>query len=358
MVTRAVSRRTFTIVLAFIGFVSACRPELEGRPSQVDNERVLAVRSIPAEAKPNTSVRYEALFVSPDGVSSGDTLDWALCNERKALTQSGTISNSCLMRESAVLMDLGQGNSATAMLPRNACETFGPTPRTPKPGEPNFRPVDPDTTGGYYQPVRVATDSDRPLFADGMTRLTCGLGGATQEQSAEFNRSYRANENPSLDDLVLVRADGTELALVPDEGDAPGVSVARNEEITLRAHWRDCPLEASCGDGICSTRETDCPDDCTTPHGCTGSEPYLHFDALARTLEDRREAIRISWFATSGSFAFERTGQPEADSPETSSENRWTAPADSADTGQVWLWIVMRDDRGGVAWSSYRLQVN
>ena len=48
----------------------ACKPNLEGRPSLVDGDRVLAVRSIPAEAKGSAKVKYEALYVGTDGAPS------------------------------------------------------------------------------------------------------------------------------------------------------------------------------------------------------------------------------------------------------------------------------------------------
>ena len=353
-VSQRITRALCAVVLGQLGWVG-CKPELEGRPSLVEADRILAIRSLPAEAKPKSAVSYEALYVSPDGELTGDALDWALCNRRKALTQSGTISKSCLFLEAPSLELLGTGSHVDATLPPDACETFGPTPRTPKPGEPNFRPVDPDTTGGFYQPVRVLGRSDEQLFASGMTRLACGLGGATQEQAADFNRRYRVNENPKLDGLVLVHSDGSEEPFQDAASSLEALSVQRAERVLLRASWADCPSEPSCGDGICSLGESDCPADCAAgaAHGCTGSEPYLSFDAIVRSLNERREAIRVSWFATGGRFDYERTGHAESDQPEASTENWWTAPVDSS---EVLLWLVIRDDRGGVGWTSYRLR--
>lgn len=230
-----------------------------------------------------------------------------------------------------------------ASLPRDACETFGPTPKTPKPGEPNLRPVHPDTTGGFYQPVRVA----------GRDAPTCALGGATQEQSAAYNRRRRPNENPQLDTLVLVHPDGSEQPLSAADSE-PVLTVAAGERVRLRASWPDCPLEPSCGDGICSLGELDCADDCGDAHGCTGSEPYVYFDPLSRQLVDRREALRVAWFASDGAFDHERTGRSPEEADEASTENAWRAPDEP---GDVRLWVVVRDDRGGVGWGSYQLQV-
>lgn len=345
-----VKKLALTLVIAS---AYACKPELEGRPSRVESERILAVRSEPAAAAPGADVHYDTLYVGPDGELSGDDLDWGICNVRKALAESGTISGKCLFLEAPGLDLLGTGSGVDASVPRDACETFGPTPPTPKPGEPNLRPVDPDPTGGYYQPVRVLARGDEQEYAVGVTRLACGLGGATQEQSADYNRRYRPNENPQLDALGLLRADGLEVML--SDGDAEPLSVEAGERVLFRASWALCPDDPSCGDGICSPGESDCPDDCNDPHGCTGAEPYVYFDPGQRSIDDRREAIRISWFANAGSFDHERTGRGADEVEQTSSDNQWVAPQQS---GDVLLWVVIRDDRGGVGWRSYRLQVD
>ena len=345
-----VTQRAASVCCLLVLCAAACKPELAGRPSLVESERVLALRSSPAEAAPDARVTYDALFVGPDGAGSPDALEWALCNQRKALTESGTIARACLQLESDALAALEPQS-----VPRDACETFGPTPKTPKPGEPNLRPVDPDTTGGFYQPVRVAvvSEDEQTRFAVGVTRLTCALGGATQEQSAEYNRKRRPNENPHLDALVWLREDGSEETL-PQADDEPALTVSLGERVQLRASWPDCPVEPSCGDGICSVGELDCADDCREPRGCGGSEPYVYFDPLSRQLLDRREALRVAWFATDGAFEHERTGRSADEADDTTTENVWRAPESDA---EVRLWVVLRDDRGGVGWGSYRLQV-
>jgi hypothetical protein len=141
-------------------------------------------------------VHFDALYVGPAGELDGDDLDRGLCNRRKALAESGTISAACLFLEAPGLELLGTGTGADATIPREACETFGPTPPTPKPGEPNLRPVDPDPTGGYYQPVRVLARGDEQSYEVGVTRLACGLGGATQEQAADYNRRIGQTKIP------------------------------------------------------------------------------------------------------------------------------------------------------------------
>jgi hypothetical protein len=71
-------------------------------------------------------------------------------------------------------------------------------------------------------------------------------------------------------------------------------------------------------------------------------------------LLDRREAIRISWFASAGTFEHERTGRGENEIGHATSDNQWVASRESRD---VLLWVVIRDDRGGVGWRSYTLRV-
>lgn len=346
------------IIAALCCAAAGCKPEVEGRRSLVDGPRVLAVRSVPASAKPSDSVHYDALFVDAEGVADAESLDWALCIARKPLTETGSVSQRCLAREGSALEALGAGAEAMASVPSDACALFGPTPQTPEPGEPAQRPVDPDTTGGYYQPVRVlfpdAAGDDG--YATGVTRLACGLGGATQEQAAEFTRRSQPNENPELESVVLRRG-GEEEALPALDSDEV-ISVRRRESVAFLARWPECPTKAECGDGICSPGEDaspeSCAEDCRKPVGCRGSEPYVHFDPLSRKLKDRREAMRLSWFASAGEFEHDRTGRSEAEAGDRESDNRWTAPATR---GDVRLWVVLRDDRGGVGWGSYRLRV-
>jgi hypothetical protein len=82
-------------------------------------------------------------------------------------------------------------------------------------------------------------------------------------------------------------------------------------------------------------------------------ESFPVYDIAAQTLVTHREALRVSWFATAGSFEHEVTGHTEAES-ETTTENRWTAPATP---GVVHLWTVLRDSRGGADFASYDVTI-
>jgi hypothetical protein len=63
--------------------------------------------------------------------------------------------------------------------------------------------------------------------------------------------------------------------------------------------------------------------------------------------------MRVSWYATGGSFLHDVTGRA-AEDPETYTQNEWTAPAAP---GPVYLWAVLRDNRGGIDFSSAEIDV-
>jgi hypothetical protein len=349
--------------------LAACVPELPDTTSQVTGPRLLAVASLPAEAAPPAPVSYHALYVAPPGAElpPASGLSWAFCNARLALTDEGTVSPSCIAPSGASLQPIGDGLSAGAALPMNACRAFGPDVPVPVGTQPPGRPVDPDPTGGYYQPVRVevpAAGGAPATYVVGTTRIQCGVAGATATVSAQYNQEYRNNENPALASLTLVQSSG-ETTIPP--GAAPGVKVQRGASVTLRAAWAACPTTPVCGDGICGIEETamSCPADCKAPKGCTGSEQYVLYDTEAMALQVRREAIQIAWFTTGGTLGNDTSGRSadEAGSAALNTscqagteciDNAWTAPSTA---GEVLLWVVVRDDRGGVGWQSYRVDV-
>jgi hypothetical protein len=125
-----------------------------------------------------------------------------------------------------------------------------------------------------------------------------------------------------------VRADGGSAAL-----DAEQVPVlAPGERVRLRARFGDC-VDA----------ET-----------CRGAEDYLVYDREAERLEERRETLVVSWFSSSGELDEERSdGDPAEELP--AATNTFTAPSEP---GELRLWAVVRDDRGGVSWRAGHLRVD
>lgn len=340
-------------LLAFT--LCACRPDLEGGASLVDSPRVLAVQSVPAEAAPGKPVTYKALYVAPQAELDVSTLDWALCLARKPIAVAGSISLDCLQPQASsdVLTPLGTGASASGTLPKDGCRVFGPSPPAPKVGEPASRPADPDSTGGYYQPLRVHAPASEAEYAVGFTRIACGVGSATQEQALDYGKRYRENQNPEIDG-VLLDPEGDSRALSTDPAEPTVLSAG--SQLTLRAAWAECPADGTCGDGVCTPADDrdQCSADCATPHGCTGAEPYVYLDLIERRLIERRESMRVSWFATAGTFEHDRSGRSDDEATINSSDNRWTAPSSGS---TVRFWVVLRDDRGGVGFKSFYARI-
>ncbi|AKF05637.1 hypothetical protein DB32_002786 [Sandaracinus amylolyticus] len=325
-------------------------PDVDVDESILAAPRLLAVRAEPAEAAPGDTVRFVGLYADASGAIDEAPLDWAFCVARKPLAELGPVAQACLELENDVLVPIGTGLDVSGAIPRDACGLFGPEPPPSEGGEPAGRPVDPDVTGGYAQPLRVfdATEGSTSLVE---TRLACGLFGATQQQSVEYTQRYRRNVAPAIQALEITRADGTTETL----GDAP-IAVRASEVVTVRVRWPDCPLEDACGDGLCGIDETRtlCADDCTTITGsCGGAERYLRFDLATRTLVPERESIRVAWYVSGGTLESERTGVADDDTT-TSSENVLALPHAP---GELALVVVLRDARGGAAWSQARLRV-
>ncbi|MBN2193086.1 MAG: hypothetical protein JW751_09745 [Polyangiaceae bacterium] len=344
-------------VLSLGAAMFGCRPSIEGRPSEVDAPRIVAVRADPAEVPVSTEVALRALVASPDVADDDTVLDWRLCNVRKPLASPGTIAGDCLEATppAAASEVVGSAPSVAVTIPQKACEVFGPTPPAPEPGEPMLRPADPDTSGGYYQPVTLTSPAvSEGAPAIGYVRLACGLGAVTIEDSVEYRRRYHRNTNPEVAELAIERADG-ERTVVEPGGDP--VRIERGEALSVEVSWQECPLADTCDDGVCGVTEVagECPEDCGDPvKACTGAEGYLYYDPGSRALVNAREALRVSWLATAGSFERDRTGRTASEIAADSS-NRWIAPSGS---GPVRMWIVLHDDRGGVGWRAAELQVD
>lgn len=341
-----------------LGLALGCSPELDAGDSLVTGPRLLAIRSTPAEAKPKDEVTFESLYVDPSGPRVDGHIDWAFCLARKPLAESGAVSPECLSPAGPELVALGVGPTATGPLPDDACRLFGPDLPEPLPGEPPGRPADPDGSGGYYQPARArVVDESGEHYVVASPRLVCGVGGASPEVSADLRKRYRANENPSV--LRLLAGPSAAASEVPSLEMDPSAEhlVAPGATTRLALEWPDCPVADACGDAVCGVDEdvVACAEDCQSPRGCGGSERYLAFDPKTRAVSERREGMLVSWYTTAGSFEVDRTGRTEAEATAPSTENTWVAPEAAS---VVLLWVVLRDERGGVGWSSYRFRVS
>ena len=294
-------------LLGLVLLVAACRPDFGERESRVDRMRVLAMRIDPPEAKPGEPVTTSLLLAGPEGAVDA-AASWAFCATPKLLTENGAVSAACL--DDGVIPIGDARGGVTAVLPASGCFDFGPETQSAE-----VRPRDPDVTGGYFAPIRarVAPGGEEPLTAFGFARLACNLANAPGDIAAQFQKQYVRNKSPALLPLEARSEAGALLAL-----DA----IPRGAPIVLRASWR--------------------PED---------AEPYVVFDIRDQVIVARRESLRVSWFATAGTFDRDRTGRTEEEL-ETWTDNAWTAPDEARTTH---LWVVLRDARGGVAFADASL---
>jgi hypothetical protein len=290
------------LVLAIIG----CHDALDQRLAIVDRPRVLAILAEPPEVAPGASVTLAALLAGPDGPLSASPA-WSLCAAPKPPTEDASVADGCLADANAIT-DLGTAAAISATIPSDACRTFGPDVVAA-----GFRPRAPDATGGYYQPVRSNAPSLQLAF--GFVRITCNLANAAGDLAEQYKTTYVANANPSLTGLAIdgVRVDPARPA-----------NVTADHDVTLTTGW---PADAA--------------------------ESFLYFDPDAMELVTRREAMRVSWFATEGDLAVDASAIG-ADDPALVVSTTWHTPNQP---GPTWIWLVLRDSRGGLVTATFAVTV-
>jgi hypothetical protein len=431
-------------VLVAAGVIAlACEPTLDDTVSIVTSRSVLAIQANPPEAKEGTPVTYTALVADGHGPVASASIQWDYCNSRNPLTNLEPVNTPCVQAGSSQLALIGHGEQVkgpTAAIPDFACANFGPNPPQLQDSGTDGsapRPVDPDITGGYYQPVSVflPREGGAPEVTIYPMRVNCGFSGAAQSVTVILNTQYHLNVNPQVESVTVVQDDAGGPALVPDTTGKTN-SVSAGQKLTFRVKWPDCPTTDRCGDGVCGANESavteavdagagtpnpfcardcvpspspscsafpidagaekeagtancvpplyamdeflmevlscphdceglvggcppgcetppGCPEECKAPQGCPGAERYVNVDLETQSAVYQREGINVAWFATAGTFENDNTGRQGTDDT-TTSDNGWTAPSA---TGPVHIWVVLRDDRHGIGWAGYALDV-
>jgi hypothetical protein len=343
-------RRPMTIIACLLT-VGGCVPEFDTDLSQIADLRVLAIAATPAEAQPRQQVRLEALVVGPEG-EPVPSIDWRVCLARKALTELGPVSPACLAASPAAedVKRLPPGE-AEFTLDQDACRFFGPLRPTPMAGEPAGRPVDPDITGGFYQPVVGVLGRENTL---GAVRISCDPANVNRDEALEFRQRYRPNQAPAIGDVSFSQDGSAPRTLTEDASLVLG-SLA---PVALEVDWEACATESTCGDGLCTAFEDNatCPDDCgATRRGCTGAEPYVWYNRQTQRVESRREGISVAWYTSNGRFDEEQTGRDEGEAQSgRATSNTWRP----ASAGPATVWLVIRDTRGGLSWKTFRFSVS
>lgn len=306
---RSLSRTTGMLLAISCGV--ACEPSFADRLSSVDRPMVLAVQAEPPEAKPGELVAYRLLVATPQGPVETPAADWAYCLASKPLADNNAVATACL-NDQQVQPIASAAATASAPLPIDACQNFGSDVRAGT----SSRPRDADGTGGFYQPLRVdlsLPDAD-PLTAFGLPRILCNLGNAPVSIATQYAMQYTPNRNPTLSPLqASINGTAVPLEIIPADA-----------IVRLRAEW---PPEAV--------------------------ETFVVYNRSTTALAEQREIMQVSWFTTAGSFAADRSGRGSSD-VETFSDNDWTAPSEA---GRVFLWLVLRDSRGGLTSAAYTVEV-
>jgi hypothetical protein len=345
---------SFAPLFVLLALTSACVPEFDTDLSKLEQPQLLAISSDPAEAAAQKPLTLNALVAVPEG-QAAPRVNWTMCLARKPLTELGPVNPLCFGAANdepgAQVVDLGRGTSVGATLDKDICKLFGPLRPAPMGNEGAGRPADPDITGGFYQPF-VAHLGDATTL--GSVRIDCDLANVNLEQSRNYRKQYRRNENPRISELTRL----TDRAAEPFEADTAPLQIRSGERLTLRAGWDECSTESRCGDGLCTANEdsTNCSEDCAGElRGCTGAEPYVWYNGQRQRIEPRREGITVAWYASRGHFEGEQTGLDESETPDRSfTENTYIA---DAQPGPATLWLVIRDTRGGQSWEIRHLEV-
>ena len=88
------------------------------------------------------------------------------------------------------------------------------------------------------------------------------------------------------------------------------------------------------------------------PEGVRETYVLPTFDGGVRTIT---ENLRYAWLATAGGWSSGESGGPiDAFGNQPTLDSTWTAPKDP---GDVRLWLVQRDERGGLGWTEYCVHV-
>jgi hypothetical protein len=296
-------RRVFALALAVAS--TTCVPSLGPGDALITSPRILAVRADPAEAPPGTAVAFTALVASPGGTVTNAAIAWSFCTAPAPLTADNAVSNACFAASS--LAPAGHGASVMATTPNDGCSIFGPDTTST-----TSRPRDPDATGGYYQPLRLQLAGTDDAFE--LARIRCDLANADATAARAFAAEYTSNQNPAL------------LPLSATLGGAPVAlsAVPPGSRVTLQVSWP-----------------------------ATAAETFAYYDPSSQAVTMQRESMQVAWYATGGVLDTEATGRRSNDMA-TTSDNGWLAPEAP---GTVFVWIVLRDSRGGVTFATYDVGV-
>lgn len=256
--------------------------------NRVDELRLLAARAEPPEVTSGETTTVTALVVSPLGAAR--PIEWAAC-ALPAVPGEGPVNRRCL----------DEDRSAPWFVERGTGNPWPFTLRAESAAQLEAALTYPDATGGYYLPLRARLSDEAGGTLDAVYRLRYARQPGPR------------NTNPEIAAVELLdEAQGAPSWVSLDEG-APRAVAARSR-VTLRARLAPGSAEtyaARLADG--SERQT-------------GELPSL------------------TWFTSAGDYDRSTTGD--------GSENQLLLEAHLPAPGSaIDLWVVVRDERGGVGWT-------
>lgn len=216
-------------------------------------------------------------------------------------------TNCTLAQNNALVPFASDAIQAMGAIPTDACHIFGPDVPTTMMDEPPGRPVDPDPTNGYYQPMRLLPTDD-PTTTIERTHLSYDLTNGTSQDRADFMRRYRANRNPAPSAIDLALPNGT-ISVDATQPTPAAISMSAGAHVTITMHWTEC---SSALDQLGTDSYPD-------------AKPYLAYDNARTSLVERHKAIRMSWYTTNGTLDHDQTSVAASDAT-TSTDDTWVAP--------------------------------
>jgi hypothetical protein len=282
----------------------ACGAETLAQSWQLDRLRVLAVAAEPAEPRPGDTVSFTSLVYTPTGVSLAGTV-WFACLPQSADEFGCTLDPALL---DALQVD------PSALSPDELAELVALAQEAGLIGfEPGFAPRWP-VPADALDALPDAARAEGLSAIINVTALPESASGATLDP-AEVEAAYKRvpvslaatpNHNPAVDGVDI------EPAVAPQDGLH---AVQPGATYTLTPRFPDSAIE---------------------------EYVFINEDGAE---ESRTEEPYFTWYAEGGTF-----DQPFSLYP--TSDVEWTAP----DAGfEGWVLVVMRDRRGGMAWSGLRL---
>ncbi len=276
--------------------------------NRVSSLRVLALQSEPAAPGPLETAALSALVNVPEGESA--SYEWSWC----PFAGEASDGAACLVSEEELraslpdpgglpAFDLGPEASATfshevapALLAEWCSLALGGSAAV----------AAPDCALGFPIQVRLRVSTERDEVI------------AQRTLALRFAAQHPPNQNPVIDALRAGEDDLSPLA----PGEAPATVVPRGAE---------SPIEA--------------------PVSAASQESYSRPAASGET-EVVSERLVWTWFVEGGETEFQRTSLIDGVIPlEDAQRNTWTPPSIEDYPSEVArLWVVVRDERGGVGW--------